>query len=463
MQPSQDAKLSLLVPPLVPTKSGEKPQPQSSEGAAAITAPLSKLSLSQVTQATGTSPLPQPQHIHTHTVTEVTPPRVQTAFLHPGPITQRHLHDLLDIWREWKKIDGSTGKADHLNEKHTLPGSGVVFTPLGNLGNNSVCFTVKWPDPSLPNELFLKISRDHEAGRSSSQRRRAKQDAQQEIKMYAKLNLTHPNLTHPNLTHIVAPLAGGQVRDTSFLLMEKAEDDAFNLMSKQLENDDEPSIKYNFKAALHLTRAVAYLHSQGLVHRDIKTLNFFRFYDDVWRLGDLANTETPEKLTEQNYGSHNYIAPECSFVQCSWALNQNHTMASDVWSVGMALLELLHINESGEDCPAWIDEDEKVQAYATLKDFYNIYNHKNIKGKTLGTWMRELTGGYYSFLKSSSLPPYYQTECSAPWNVQLAIVAMAALRHNPAHRPSAQYIQNCLEDAAIKLKLEPEKIKPVSV
>ena len=73
------------------------------------------------------------------------------------------------------------------------------------------------------------------------------------------------------------------------------------------------------------------------VHRDLKPLNFFLFPDGGVKIGDLG---VSRQMSEQTlvlnsfYGSPLYLSPE--IVQ-----GQPYGMATDIWSLGVVLYELL--------------------------------------------------------------------------------------------------------------------------
>lgn len=86
-----------------------------------------------------------------------------------------------------------------------------------------------------------------------------------------------------------------------------------------------------------VTKAVAYLHANGIIHRDIKLENIlFKTADPA--IGDgkikLIDFGTAIKISDRTilsefYGSPNYVAPE--------VIRGVYDQRADVWSLGVCL------------------------------------------------------------------------------------------------------------------------------
>ncbi|KAM9323210.1 serine/threonine-protein kinase PLK3 [Pholidichthys leucotaenia] len=96
----------------------------------------------------------------------------------------------------------------------------------------------------------------------------------------------------------------------------------------------EPEVRYYLK---QIISGLKYLHSRGILHRDLKLGNFFVNENMELRLGDFglaAKLETVEQRKKTICGTPNYLAPE--------VLNrQGHGTESDVWSLGCVIYTLL--------------------------------------------------------------------------------------------------------------------------
>lgn len=101
------------------------------------------------------------------------------------------------------------------------------------------------------------------------------------------------------------------------------------------------STKYSEQVSVETTRqillAVAYLHAQGMVHRDLKLENFLyeRADNDVLKLIDFGFTVLWDRKVNMSKacGSLHYVAPE--------VLNHSYTEKADMWSVGVIVYMLL--------------------------------------------------------------------------------------------------------------------------
>lgn len=132
---------------------------------------------------------------------------------------------------------------------------------------------------------------------------------------------------HPGLTPI---LGAGLEEDASFLVYPKAEEDLLQYLRRERENTLTTK-RYLFQAALGL----AYLHSQGLMHGDIKPANILLFPEGA-KLGDFGSVrpvclgQGPPGLV---VGTIWYRAPELLLG------GKDLLTASDVWAFGCVLYE----------------------------------------------------------------------------------------------------------------------------
>lgn len=100
-----------------------------------------------------------------------------------------------------------------------------------------------------------------------------------------------------------------------------------------------------------LLAGLFYLHSQNIIHRDIKSANLLLTNEDVIKLCDFgAAKEATQLFTQSNAaestgiaGTPNWMAPE--------VIEQSaHGKAADVWSVGCVLIELATGRPPFHDC-----------------------------------------------------------------------------------------------------------------
>lgn len=84
-----------------------------------------------------------------------------------------------------------------------------------------------------------------------------------------------------------------------------------------------------------ILKGLDYLHSFGIVHRDIKGANILVSSEAVCKLSDFGGAKIlMQKGNEQFLGTPNWIAPEI-------LRGERYTRYADIWSVGCTVLEML--------------------------------------------------------------------------------------------------------------------------
>ncbi len=97
----------------------------------------------------------------------------------------------------------------------------------------------------------------------------------------------------------------------------------------------EPIVRRYVREAL---QGLAYLHSRGIVHRDMKPGNMLLSADGTVKLTDFGTSRTLEHAAETVQtgtvvGTVPYLAPEC--------VRGTYSAASDVWAVGCTALHMI--------------------------------------------------------------------------------------------------------------------------
>lgn len=95
----------------------------------------------------------------------------------------------------------------------------------------------------------------------------------------------------------------------------------------------EPEARYYMK---QMVDGVTYIHSQKVVHRDLKPGNMFLSEDMIVKIGDfgLATSPDGQRRRVTICGTPNYIAPEVLYKQA-------YSYEADVWALGCILYALL--------------------------------------------------------------------------------------------------------------------------
>ncbi|KAK3997301.1 putative calcium/calmodulin-dependent protein kinase [Cladorrhinum sp. PSN332] len=168
--------------------------------------------------------------------------------------------------------------------------------------------------------------------RFSDQRQRESQDPllliREEIAIMKKLN-------HPNLVQLIEVLDDPE-EDTLYMVLEMCKKGV--VMNVGLGESATP---YPEEQCRHWFRdlilGIEYLHSQGVVHRDIKPDNLLLTEDDIMKVVDFGVSEmfekTEEMRTAKSAGSPAFLPPELCIVRHGDVSGK----AADIWSMGVSL------------------------------------------------------------------------------------------------------------------------------
>ncbi|KAJ8081011.1 Protein kinase of the Mitotic Exit Network [Marasmius tenuissimus] len=162
------------------------------------------------------------------------------------------------------------------------------------------------------------------------------------------------NLNHPN---IVKYKGFVKTRDFLYIILEFCENGSLHGILKRFGKFPESLVAVYISQILE---GLVYLHDQGVIHRDIKGANILTNKDGTVKLADFgvaSSTTTGAVSNDAVVGSPYWMAPEV--IEQSGA-----TTASDIWSVGCVVIELL------EGAPPYNDLDPMPALFRIVQDDY---------------------------------------------------------------------------------------------
>ncbi|KAI9105950.1 kinase-like domain-containing protein [Phlyctochytrium arcticum] len=138
-------------------------------------------------------------------------------------------------------------------------------------------------------------------------------------------------LKHPN---IVKYRGFFQTRDHLNILMEFCENGSLSSICRKFGKFPERLVALYIRQVLE---GLAYLHEQGVIHRDIKAANILTTKKGEVKLADFGIASKIDSSIPTLAGSPYWMAPE--IIELHGA-----TVASDIWSLGCTIIELLQGN-----------------------------------------------------------------------------------------------------------------------
>ncbi len=143
---------------------------------------------------------------------------------------------------------------------------------------------------------------------------------------------TVARLSHPHVTHVID---AGEDEGTPYIVLEYVEGETLKERIRRVGRLPVPeAVAY----AIEVGRALSAAHASGVVHRDVKPQNVLIDLEGRAKVTDfgIARTLEVEGLTQPGrvLGTTDYVSPE-------QALGHRVTEASDIYSLGICLYEML--------------------------------------------------------------------------------------------------------------------------
>src|SRR3989454_1369331 len=212
-------------------------------------------------------------------------------------------------------IVGAPARATELGMERVLEGRYKIEEPLG-VGGSSQVYLAR--DQALNRDVALKVL-DPGAAADGNLR-----------KMFVKEARALAQLSHPN---IVAVYDVGEVDGSPFIVMEYL---AGGSLKQKIEGTGPLKTGEAVRVAVDVANGLAFAHSKGIIHADLKPSNILFDSNDHAKVVDFGIARTPQEDadTPQLFATAMYVAPER-------VEGKSANQTSDVYGLGLLLYEML--------------------------------------------------------------------------------------------------------------------------
>lgn len=142
----------------------------------------------------------------------------------------------------------------------------------------------------------------------------------------------HQSLKHENIVNFEHFFEDSE---NVYILLELCQNQTLNELLRRRQRLTELEVKYYL---LQILRALQYIHSNQIIHRDLKLSNLFLTNKMEIKVGDFGLATKINFISEKKRtvcGTPNYIAPEILESKLG------HSYEADIWSLGVVLYILL--------------------------------------------------------------------------------------------------------------------------
>ena len=199
-----------------------------------------------------------------------------------------------------------------------------------------------------------------------------------EVKVLQREIKIMENLKHAN---IVSYLGSGDINNVLVILMEFVPEGSVLVL---IEEKGVLPEKQASRYTKHVLQGLKYLHSNNILHGDIKCANMLIAEGDIIKICDfgtskqlnMLQTTTCSNMTKTLTGTMYYMAPE--MFQAKKGSKQEYSPTVDTWSTACALVEML------TKYPPWRDYEPVQLTVAMVKEEAPDYKlSSKVSGKTL--------------------------------------------------------------------------------
>lgn len=190
-----------------------------------------------------------------------------------------------------------------------------ILEPIGAGGSSQVYLA---QDTALGREVAIKVL-DPQAAADGTLR-----------KLFVKEARALAQLTHPN---IVGVYDVGEVDGLPFIVMEHV---AGSSLKQRIERSGALPLDDAVRLTDEIANGLAFAHSRGIIHADLKPSNILLDQNDVAKICDFGIARTPAEDSDspQLFATALYVAPER-------VEGRPASVASDVYGLGLVVYEML--------------------------------------------------------------------------------------------------------------------------
>src|SRR5437879_13548238 len=208
---------------------------------------------------------------------------------------------------------GAPPRGTELGMERVLEGRYKIEEPLG-VGGSSQVYLAR--DQALNRDVALKVLAPGAAADGNTRR------------MFVKEARALAQLSHPN---IVAVYDVGEVDGSPFIVMEYL---AGGSLKQKIEGTGPLKPGDAVRVAIEVANGLAFAHSKGIIHADLKPANILFDANDAAKICDFGIARAPQEDadTPQLYATAMYVAPER-------VEGKSATVQSDIYGLGLVLYE----------------------------------------------------------------------------------------------------------------------------